>query len=245
MSRKIPLLLMVLCLTSPARADIANLVWFETDNSNGNLPNASAPAGGPGSALVLNCDNNAQQCRWTIRMMMSIGSAGLYGWKTDLVDTPNSNFPLSATNGVVGANNPFTGFGSFQHFGTGGSGPALLTGAQGQQISGPAFGLIHLLTFDLIKSPGTPPATGTMNIFARVSDVAGPIEWADGNGEYPFVAFGSNSPIVGDGAPQHQPPNAVIQVNIRIPEPMTGLLLALGTWVITRRRHIRRGGARA
>jgi len=221
-------------LASATMAQAASFAWFTAANTNGN--GAGAAGGAQGSRLDLTCDTSvAGSCSWVITMKMNYG-AGLGGWNADLLTAPGNG--VSSSNGTIAASNPWQGANSLANGGTGGSGAALLSGAQGQTFSVLPGGTVDMITFTLTRNFASGDLT-TKDIFVKVPVSPVGVEWFNGNdGDYEFVSFGGNAPVQAVGGGEISVALPVIRIT-SVPEPTTLALLALGGLAAFRRKVAR------
>lgn len=223
-------------LASAAVANASSVAWFTAANTAGN--GAGSAGGAAGSRLDLTCDASqpSGSCSWVITMKLTT-SGGLGGWNADLVTAAGNG--VSSSNGTLAGTNPWTGANSFAAGGTGGSGAALLAGAQGQTFAVVPAGTVDLISFTLTRSFAT-GNTSVADVFVKIPVSPVGVEWFNGNdGDYENVAFGPNAAIQAVGGSAIDIPAAVIRITNVVPEPTTLALLALGGLAAFRRKVAR------
>jgi len=229
--------LVVVCsVTPPSNAGISH-VWFETTSNGGQ--SAGSPAGALGSRLNLYCDTLAPtgSCQWDITLRIS-NSTGLQGWNADFATSDGNG--LTASDGVLSDGNLWRGIGSWESGGTGGSGIALLRGAQGQSFADPwPLGGVHDLFTSILNRTFAPGESAEIDVFANIPVSPVGVEWwnqatatnADPiNTGYEFVQFATNAPVQSFGTY----PVAISEPVIRIvfapgivPEPSSSFWVTL------------------
>lgn len=223
-------------LASATVANAASVAWFTAANTAGN--GAGAPGGAAGSRLDLTCDTSgpAGSCSWVITMKLTT-SGGLGGWNADLVTAPGNG--VSSSNGTLAGTNPWTGANSLSNGGTGGSGGALLVGAQGQTFNNVPAGSVDLISFTLTRSFAT-GNTSIADINVKIPVSPNGVEWFNGtDGDYENVAFGPNAAVQAVGGGEIAVGLPVIRITNIVPEPTTLALLALGGLAAFRRKVAR------
>jgi hypothetical protein len=210
--------LMALCVTASSQA--IEQVWFVATPVT---PGAEVTVqGGPGVATVLNCPPPIQRCEWDITTTLLTNVPQTLGYAVDYLrndaDLEVKTFTFNpavyaTTSGPFGQN----------------QGDFLINDAGAFAGAPPAPGLtIPLHTFRLSKDKTAP----ILPLYTVRAGIGGQ-EWADLNGNYSQVQFGSNAPIEGsDGSVATLP---VITVT-NIPEPATFGLLLVGALGLIRRR---------
>lgn len=208
-------------LVSTAATYGASALWY------------SSPTGGTqgqGQVLNLTCDTSGApgSCSWVVRLNMQ-SSAGLQSWLMDLSTAPGNG--VSAAGGTT-TNSIWTQPGAA---GVGGTGPALYTGARGQNIGTPAAGTNQLIEFTLSRSFNTGDLSSA-EIFARIPADPAFFFYNGLDDDIETVSVGPNAGVYANnttGPVDYA--NAVIRIQ-NVPEPSSLVLLALGGIAALRRR---------